>query len=257
MKRPAFTLIELLVVVAVIGVLIAILLPALSKARLVAEDTKSMSNIRQNAISILAMAKDDDGRMPMAPPHPDGWSFNGLPGCGVINPQGFLNNISWFGHATLWHYVAWSRGGERTNAWISPSRGSGNGTEFPALTDYTLTETAFASPEYWNEATDQFCNAYSGTCRMLGAQLLSSLRSTSGKGMLYESPLIAHRRRPHLGKDSAERMLIVPVPVAFFDGHAKVHKLGDAKDQGVANKPNFNSKGAVRTTTDGFRGRDF
>jgi prepilin-type N-terminal cleavage/methylation domain-containing protein len=257
MKRSAFTLIELLVVVAVIGILIAILLPALSRARLVTEDTKSMSNIRQNAISITALATHDDGRMPMAPPHPDGWSFGGLPAGGIVNPEGFLNNITWFGHSTLWHYVAWSRGVDRTNAWVSPSRGTGSGTEFPGITDYTLTETAFASPEYWLESTNQYCNTFPATCNMLIAQRLSTLRAASAKGMLYENPLIAHRRRPHLGANASERQLIVPIPVAFFDGHAKVYTLGEAKDQGIPNKPNFNSQGAVLTTTEGFRGRDF
>jgi len=257
MKRTAFTLIELLVVIAVIAILIAILLPTLNRARLAAEDAKSMSNIRQNAISITTLTTDDSGRMPMAPPHPDGWSFGGLPGCGIVNPEGFLNNITWFGHATVWHMVAWSRGVERTNAWVSPSRGTGSGTDFPGLTDYTLTETSFASPEYWLESTNQYCNTFPATCNMLGAQRLSTLRAASAKGMLYENPLIAHRRRPHLGRDADERRLIVPVPVAFFDGHAKVHKLGDANDHGVANKPNFNSKGPIRTTTEGFRGRDF
>ncbi|MFU8829001.1 MAG: type II secretion system protein [Phycisphaerales bacterium] len=258
MKRNAFTLIELLVVVAVIAILIAILLPALGRARLIAEDTKSMSNIRQNSIAILALSNEDAGRMPMAPPHPNGWSFAGMPGCGIVDPLGHLTNISWFGHSDVWHLVAWSRGMERTNAWVSPSRGQSNSNDFPGLTDYTLTETAFASPEYWREETDQFCNiAPNNTCRMLEPQRLSILRSTSAKGMLFENPLIAHRRRPHIGRTIEERRQLVPIPVAFFDGHAKVHKLIDASDQGVANKPYFNSKGPIITTTDGFRGRDF
>lgn len=48
-KVRAFTLIELLVVMAIIALLIAILLPALGKARLAAQMAKSLSNLRSMA----------------------------------------------------------------------------------------------------------------------------------------------------------------------------------------------------------------
>jgi prepilin-type N-terminal cleavage/methylation domain-containing protein len=63
-KRNGFTLIELLVVVAIIAVLVALLLPALSKARESAKRTMCMSNLKQAALVFNFYQTDNNEAFP-------------------------------------------------------------------------------------------------------------------------------------------------------------------------------------------------
>jgi len=64
-KSPfAFTLIELLVVIGIIAVLIAILLPALNRARGQARTITCMSNMRQQGLGIAIYSAQNRGRLP-------------------------------------------------------------------------------------------------------------------------------------------------------------------------------------------------
>ena len=67
-----FTLMELLVVISIVAILIALLLPAMSKARKVAIETKCMANLRSNAVAFEAYASDYKDWLPF--PTISSWS---------------------------------------------------------------------------------------------------------------------------------------------------------------------------------------
>ena len=78
-----FTLIELLVVLAVIGILASLLMPSLTKARLLAQAAVCNSNVRQVSVALMNYSSSHDGVWPYGPPvEPSQLSGNRPPGGG-------------------------------------------------------------------------------------------------------------------------------------------------------------------------------
>ncbi len=85
-KRRAFTLIELLIVIGIIAVLVAILLPALAKARDAAHLTICQSNLRQIGAAFQIYAVENSGALPWITTVPPPGLGHDWPNASFVDP---------------------------------------------------------------------------------------------------------------------------------------------------------------------------
>lgn len=153
-RREAFSLVELLVVIAIIGVLVALLVPALGRAKERAHRASCLNNLRQIVVAVHLYAGDYNGFLPEGGTDYPNKRDTHTPilstrtrdlllqyasplkvfDCPNLAPQ-FEANDNWrvqpfYGVAIGYHYLGgqentpWPTAGPATNTWISPQKTS-------------------------------------------------------------------------------------------------------------------------------------
>jgi len=137
LRRIGFTLVELLVVIAIIGVLVALLLPAVQAAREAARRTQCANNLKNLALGMLNY-HDQRGNFPApASVRPDtddnilqdnrlflNWAIEILP---YIEQQNLFNRFDFSGNTRLTSSVNWEPRNTRLDVMLCPSDSGSEG----------------------------------------------------------------------------------------------------------------------------------
>jgi prepilin-type N-terminal cleavage/methylation domain-containing protein len=165
MKRHGFTLIELLVVISIIAVLISLLLPALAKARNLAQQVVCASNLQQIGFAIQEYANEYKDHYPLN-------SGNKLPIGGFNSPAG--GSAPAWGFGLLYYSsfgVSSTTDGVPSGSMINPQPGilkptkQGVSLLFSTQPGFQANEqTQLGAPGNWSNGILTHWAFYSGYC---------------------------------------------------------------------------------------------
>ncbi len=240
-SRGAFTIIEVLVAIGIIGVLIALIVPALSKTRARALDTLTRANLRTSYTAFATYTSIYDETYPWRPQSGPLIPLN-PEGTAAIGPGHFDVSRYWPGlmiEIMPWeeHFKSWLGGGASydEHPWLIHN---GNFMTFRAPS-FSLSHSFLARPRLWSPGeTDTEQN----------------LRPVRENDVLFPSSkvLLFDREKTHLRSDpEADRD---PTLMLFVDGHVGENRVSEARI--LEDRP-WRGPTPLHDTPDGARGRDY
>lgn len=256
MKRRAFTLVELLVVIGVIAILLAILLPAITRAKAQARQLKCLNNIRQIGLASLMYTAEFKGWY--LPSHwgwsqaTGGWPPTTPPAIPPSGPRKY-----WFQVFTLMqllnapnpntaHYpfamicpeatLALSQGNGKTGYYLHNSYGINN-TQLPGM-------SLKIAPDYWNAWKTPQVRVPADKIYFVDAtsEGVSVGSSATNSSLRYFDPYYGGERHEPPDKGSAVAYRHFDgANVLYYDGHAAWRRESELRylSTDPATKPNL------------------
>ena len=254
--RHGFTLIELLVVISIIALLISILLPALARARMLAQSSSCLSNLRQIGVGVTAYTLDFDGLAPTAQVNDGSGSLRGKYWATLIREldyypassdsiqgNGFMCPSSTdYETANFWDWAS----SRTSNPGYYRMQGSAGDGSDDLYVSYAVNGTDLAGSGFWwsgskiNWTTEAFpfVSFYENSTPTVRAKRPETCPDNSSLAMAFDglgyhnlNPAAFQLRHGNLAGPEAE----LTSNFVHFDGHAKAIKGSELPEPGVNN----------------------